>query len=280
MKESAMGVNIEKIRPASQIGELIRYKDLIRSLVIRDLKVRYKSSVLGFIWSLLNPLLMMVVFTFVFTIILPSGKEDFPIFFLAGLLPWQFFANSVAMTTRSIVDNAHLIKKVYFPREVLPLAGVLSNLVNFLLALAVFFALSPFFRMRVTVWIFLLPLILLIQLLFTLGLAFVLCTANVFYRDTQHIMDTLMLLWFFLTPIFYSLEDMQPALSGLSLDLRNLIYTLNPMASLIKAYRAVLYYGRAPSLKRLGMTLLISLLVFVAGSLVFDRYDSLFSEEV
>ena len=276
-----MDANIQKIRLTSQIRELVRYRNLIRSLVIRDLKVRYKSSVLGFVWSLLNPLLMMVVFTFVFTVIFPTnGKEDFPIFFLAGLLPWQFFANSINMTTRSIVDNAHLIKKVYFPREALPIAGVLSHLVNFLLALVVFFALFPLFRVRVTGWVLLLPVIILIQLLFTLGLAFVLSTMNVFYRDTQHIMETLMLIWFFLTPIFYSLEDMQPVLVGLRFDLRNIIYALNPMASLIKAYRAVLYQGSAPYFMDLGVTAFITLLVFVAGSLVFDHYSSVFSEEV
>jgi len=276
-----MVANAQKRHLISQISELIRYRNLIRSLVVRDLKVRYKSSVLGFIWCLLNPLLMMVVFTFVFTVIFPAGgKESFPIFFLAGLLPWQFFANSINTSTRSIVDNAHLIKKVYFPRKVLPVAGVLSHLVNFLLALVVFFALFPLFRVRVTSWILLLPVIILIQLLFTLGLAFVLSTMNVFYRDTQHIMETLMLLWFFLTPIFYSLEDAQSVLIGLSIDLRNLIYTLNPMASFIEAYRAVLYQGSGPCFMRLGVTGSVNFLVFVAGSLVFDHYSSVFSEEI
>jgi len=276
-----MDANVQKIRLISQTGELVQYRDLIRSLVIRDLKVRYKNSLLGFVWSLLNPLLMMMVFTFVFTVIFPSGETaSFPIFFLVGLLPWQFFANSISMTTRSIVDSAHLIKKVYFPREALPLAGVLSHLVNFLLSLVVLFALFPVFRVRVTGWVLLLPVIILIQLLFTLGLAFVLSTLNVFYRDTQHIMETLMLLWFFVTPIFYSLEDMRPILVGLRFDLPNLIYTLNPMASLIKAYRAVLYHGSAPCFMRLGVTASITLLVFVAGSLVFDHYSSVFSEEV
>ena len=276
-----MDAKVQKIRLISRTGELIQYRELIRSLVTRDLKVRYKNSVLGFVWSLLNPLLTMVVFTFVFTVVFPSGgKENFPVFFLAGLLPWQFFANSVNMTTRSIVDSAHLIKKVYFPREALPLAGVLSHLVNFLLALLVFFALFPLFRVRVTGWVLLLPVIILIQLLFTLGLGFILSTMNVFYRDTQHIMETLMLIWFFLTPIFYSLEDMRPILVGLRFDLRSLMYTLNPMASLIKAYRAVVYEGSAPCFMRLGVTTLIALLLFVAGSLVFDHYSSVFSEEV
>jgi len=144
----------------------------------------------------------------------------------------------------------------------------------------VFFALFPLFQVRVTGWVLLLPVIVLIQLLFTLGLGFVLSTLNVFYRDTQHILETLMLLWFFLTPIFYSLEDMRPILVGPKFDLRSLIYTLNPMASLIKAYRSVLYHGSAPCFMRLGVTAFITLLVFIAGSLVFDHYSPVFSEEV
>jgi ABC-type polysaccharide/polyol phosphate export permease len=264
----------------SQVDELIQYRNLIGSLVIRDLKVRYKSSVLGFVWSLLNPLLMMMVFTFVFTYVFPGNqRRAYPVFFLVGLLPWQFFANSINLTTRSIVDNAPLIRKVYFPRRALPIAGVVSHLVNFLLALLVLFALFPVFRIGITHWILLLPLIVLIQMLFTLGLAFLLSTLNVFYRDAQHIMETLMLIWFFLTPIFYSLEDMQPRLIGRT-NLHDLIYTLNPMASLIRAYRAVLYQGTGPRLLSVGLTALISLLVFAVGSVVFGRYSRVFAEEV
>ena len=264
-----------------QATELIRYRNLIESLVIRDLKVRYKNSVLGFAWSLLNPLLMMGVFTFIFTVVFPSSEgRGFPIFLLSGLLPWQCFSNSISNSTRSIVDNAHLIKKVYFPREVLPVASILSYLVNFFLALVVLFALFPLFRVRVTPWVLLLPVIILIQLLFTLGLAFILATMNVFYRDVQHIMETLMLVWFFLTPVFYSLESMRPVFVGLRIDLRDLIYILNPMASLVKAYRAVLYQGRAPSAVHMAVTTCIALLVFVAGSLVFSHYSSVFGEEV
>jgi ABC-type polysaccharide/polyol phosphate export permease len=248
--------------------------------VIRDLKVRYRSSVLGFVWSFLNPLLMMAVFTFVFTLVFPTGqRRAFPIFFLVGLLPWQFFTNSIALTTRSIVDNASLIRKVYFPRRVLPVAGVMSHLVNFLLALLVLFVLFPVFRIQVTFWILLLPLIVLVQMLFTLGLAFLLSTLNVFYRDAQHIMETLLLVWFFLTPVFYSLEDMPPRLIG-RINLHDLIYALNPMASLIKAYRAVLFEGTAPRFRSMAVTSLVSFLVLIVGSLVFDHYSRVFAEEV
>jgi len=265
----------------AHIGELFRYRDLVRNLVVCDLRVRYRNSALGFFWSLLSPLLMMIVFTFVFTVMVPSGgPEHYPIFFLAGLLPWQFFTNSISVATVSVVENAHLIKKIYFPRDVLPLARVLSNLVHFLLALLVFFALYPFFGMRISGWVLLLPAIILIQLSFTLGLAFVFSTLNVFYRDTRHVTDTLMLLWFFLTPVFYSLDNVRPAFLGLGIDLHRLIYTLNPMASLVALYRAVLYYGVPPDLGMSLGTSLIALICLWIGYRVFCRYRGSFSEEV
>lgn len=272
--------DIRQTRLASQIRECVRYRNLIRSLVVRDLKARYRNSLLGFLWSLLNPLLMMVVFTFVFTVLFPSSMgKSYPVFFLSGLLPWQFFTNCMTSSTRSIVDNAHLIKKVYFPKEVLPIAGILSNLVNFLLALAVLFALLPLFQVRVTPWVVLLPLIILIQLLFTIGLSFILSTLNVFFRDIQHIMETLMLIWFFLTPVFYSLEDMPTRLIWRT-DLHSLIYAVNPMASLIAAHRAVLFQGGAPSFLHLAVTSAVALSVFVVGSLTVNHYSSTFAEEL
>jgi len=178
----------------ARIVELIEYREL---MVVRDLKVRYKNSVLGILWSLLNPLLMMTVFTVVFTVMMPSNIPDFPVFVLCGLLPWNFFSASMTAATGSIVENAPLVKKVYFPREVLPLSVVLSNLVNFLIALIVLFAMIMVFRVRLTAWVLLLPLIILIQVMFTAGMAFFLSTLNVFYRDTKIIVEVLMMAWFF-----------------------------------------------------------------------------------
>ena len=189
-----------------RIVELYHYRELIRNLVIRDLKVRYKNSVLGILWSLLNPLLMTIVFTVVFTLLLRNDTPNYPVFFMCGYLPWSFLSESVMGGTNSIVGNAHLIKKVYFPREVLPLSDVLSGLVNFLLALIVLFGMLLVFRVGLTASVLLLPVIIVAQVLFTLGLVFFLSTANVFYRDTQHIMQVVMQAWFFLTPIFYPID--------------------------------------------------------------------------
>ena len=183
-----------------RVVELYRFRELIKNLVIRDLKVRYKNSVLGVLWSLLNPLLMTLVFTIVFTLLVPSDIEKFPVFFMCGFLPWSFFATSVTGATASIVGNANLIKKVYFPREILPIAEVLSNLVNFLVALVVLFAMLFAFRVHLTPAVLMLPLIILAEAMFIIGMSFLLATANVFYRDTQHILEVALQAWFLSRP--------------------------------------------------------------------------------
>jgi len=256
-----------------RLRELVRYRELVRNLVARDLKARYKSSVLGFLWCLVNPLLMMGVFTVVFTVLMPKDIPKYPVFILCALLPWNFFSSAVINSIGSITDNAHLIKKVYFPREVLPLSTVLSNLVNFLLALIVLFAVLFAFRVRLTIWALLLPAIILIQVVFTLGLSLILSALNVFYRDTGIIMETVMLAWFFLTPIFYRMEDLVPRYA-------RLMYWINPMASIISSYRVILYHGAPPAFDFLVRTFVTALAFLVGGYLFFGRYSRVFGEEV
>jgi len=267
----------------ARLREVLTYRDLVRNLVMRDLKVRYKNSVLGFLWSLLNPLMMMVIFTVVFTIMLPNNTIDrFPVFVLCALLPWNFFSSSVMTSVHSVVGNAHLIKKVYFPREVLPLSSVLANLVNFLLAMIVLFGMMFIFRTPLTVWALLLPVIVLVQVIFTLGLAFFLSTVNVFYRDTAAIMDVAMLAWFFLTPVFYPMTILPHyrTVFGLALDIQRLAYILNPMASLIASYRVILYHGAPPAFDFLARTVVTALAFLALGFLVFARYSRVFAEQL
>lgn len=268
---------------AARLAELFRYRGLIRNLVVRDLKVRYKNSVLGFLWSLLNPLAMMTVLTIVFTFMMPNTRiKSFPVFALCGVLPWNFFQGSVMASIRSIVGNAPLIKKVYFPREVLPLSAVLSNLVSFCLALLVLFPVLFAFRIRLTAWALLLPLVMFTQLLFTVGLGFMLATANVFYRDTAMIMDVVMRAWFFLTPVWYPIDILphNQVVLGIDLNVHRLAYILNPMASLVATYRVILYHGARPAADFLLRTFVTSLLMLVIGYLIFTRYSRVFAEEV
>jgi lipopolysaccharide transport system permease protein len=262
-------------------ARLFGYRDLLRNLVARDLKVRYKNSVLGIVWSLLNPLGMMLVFTVVFTILIPNNSiERFPIFLLCGLLPWNWFSGSVVGSIYSVVGSSALVKKVYFPREILPISTVLSNLVHFLIALIVLFGMMIATGTPLTVWALILPLLVAIQLIFTLGLAFFLSAINVYYRDVAQIMDVLMLAWFFLTPVFYS-TDLIPqskVIFGIDVPVQRLAYILNPMASLIASYRVILYNGAPPDIAFLLRTVITAVICLVLGYAFFMRFSRNFGE--
>lgn len=273
----------------ARLRELWAYRDLVRNLVVRDLKVRYKNSVLGILWSLLNPLLMMLVFSVVFTFMWPNtGTAHFPVFLLAGLLPWNFFQGAVMAATASIVGHSHLIKKIYFPREVLPISVVLSNLVNFLLALLVLFSFLIVSGIGFTPHILWLPVIIVVQVAFTLGLAFLFSTLNVFYRDTMMILDVGLLAWFFLTPVFYSMEIIPASkiVLGYEIAVHRLVRWLNPMASLIDAYRTILYGSTngappgPPALDFLLRTSVTAAIVLLIGWLIFRRFSPVFGEEI
>jgi len=264
-----------------RLRELYRYRDLLRNLVIRDLKVRYKNSILGVLWSLLNPLLMTLVFTIVFTVLVPSRVEKFPVFFMSGFLPWAFFASSVSTATGSIVSNSGLIKKVYFPREILPIADVLSNLVHLLVAFIVLFVMIPIFGVRLTPSALLLPLIILAEVMFITGIAFLLATMNVFYRDTQHIWSIVLQMWFFLTPIFYPITAMpqDKVILGVTVNIQLWARRLNPMASLIASYQDVLYWGAPTGWDFFLRTFATCLVTLLIGYAVFSHYSHRFGEE-
>lgn len=270
-----------------RVSELWSYRGLVRNLVVRDLKVRYRNSALGILWSLVNPMLMMLVFTIVFTVIAPTTTiKKFPVFVLCGILPWNFFSFSVIGSIRSIVDNAPLVSKVYFPREVLPISVVLANLINFLIALVVMFAFILIFQIPLTPWVLLLPLVLLVQVIFIIGVGLILATVNVFYRDTQVIMEVLMQAWFFLTPIFYPGEILPRnyEMWGFTFDVWRWMNILNPMASIIATYRVILYGvgngGAPPDFYFFMRTVLTASVVLGVGALVFYRYSRNFGEEV
>lgn len=256
----------------ARLRELVCYRELLWNLVVRDLKVRYRGSVLGFLWCLANPLLMMVVFTIVFTVLLQNNTiEKFPVFILIGVLAWNLHSTAIMGATHSIVANAALVTKIYFPREILPISVVLSNTVNFVFALLVLFAMIFFSQVSLSPTVLLLPLLLLSQVIFTIGLGLILSTANVYFRDTAIIMETLMLAWFFLTPIFYRIEDVFPAYA-------RAMYILNPMASFISSYRIILYSGGMPDLYFVSRTFVTSVAFLIVGYLVFTLYSKYFGE--
>lgn len=271
----------------AHIKELFRFRNLLQKLVARDLRVRYKNSVLGILWSWLNPLFMMVVYTVVFIYMQRSDNgivpsKEFPVFILCALLPWNFFSSAVMGSINSVVENASLVKKVYFAREILPLSVVLSNLVNFGISLVILVPMLLLFRVRLTQWLLLLPVIMVIQVCLVTGIALILSTLNVFYRDTRAIMDVVMMAWFFLTPVIYPIDILPRSrqILGVTLDIHRWTRILNPMASLVAAYRDVLYFGRLVGLDFLARTAVTSLAVLLIGYAVFLKFSPRFGEEV
>jgi lipopolysaccharide transport system permease protein len=263
--------------------ELWEYRELLYNLTVRDLKVRYKNSALGVAWSLLNPILMMLVFTVVYTVMLgQSDRRDYAAFVLCGLLPWNFFSSSIMGGVGSVVNNSYLIKKVYFPRAVLPASIMLSNLVNFLIALPVYFVLAWLLGVRYTPYVLFLPLVVLVEMIFILGVSLLLSALNVFYRDVQQIMEVLILAWFFVTPVIWdvSLLPASRMVLGVEVPVQRLTYILNPMASIVATYRDILYYGRPIGWDFFLRTAITVVIVLVIGFFVFNRLKGRFAEEV
>jgi len=262
------------LETARRLLDLWNYRELIRNLVVRDLKVRYKNSAFGFAWSLLNPLFMMIVLSVVFSLVFERQKlvDNFPAFLVVGLIPWNFTNTSLARVVNSVVENSRLIKKVYFPREVIPISVVLANFVHFLLAIPVLLIILMFLGVMPNPKILLLPPLILIHLELVLGIALFISSVNVFYRDMGVALDVLLQGWFFATPIFYHhwilpLYLQKPAMA-------------NPLAAIITAYRDVLIYGRFPDRNFTLGALVSSTIIFAIGYALFTRYSSVFAEEV
>jgi lipopolysaccharide transport system permease protein len=278
-----------------KIGELWQYRELIQNLVLRDLRVRYRGSALGYLWTQLSPLLLMLVFWLVFAVFLPSNIAMYPVFLIVGLLPWNFCAEALVSGARSVIDNGPLVKKVFFPREVLPLTAVLSSLLNFILSLPMLFiviaivqALYPPLQQagRITnlSWtVGYLPVLIALQTIFVAGVVFLLAALAVFFRDAVHLIGIMVQFWFFLTPVVYSLD----AIGGTTAQV---VRWLNPMASLIDFYREVLYgnvvsSGQVPSpavpgLDSLARVFVTALAVLVAGYWFFQRRSAEFGERL
>ncbi len=273
-----------------RLRELSQYGYLLQSLVVREVKAQYKNSALGILWSLLNPLGLMLVFTVVFSVLSGgAAPRQYPIFVLVGIIPWRFFSGSLMKTSVAITSNASLIKKVYFPRELLPVASLLSELVNFLFGFIVLVLFLYLFGLELTRYALWIPFILLIQMIFTLGLGFILSTLTTFYRDVLMVLDVVLQAWFFLSPVFYSFETLfgeTATLFGVQFNPTQVMRWLNPMASIIDGYRTTLW-GTAASQGPVSMdpsflirTLVQSAIILVIGYLLFVRSEHVFGEKL
>jgi lipopolysaccharide transport system permease protein len=252
---------------------LFRYRELIRNLVLKDLKLKYRDSSFGFLWSLANPILVISVYSFVFAHLLRVSVERFPYFLMIGILAWNFFAQSLMMSTGAILENSSLIRKVAVPMEVFPVATVLFNLAQYLLGLTVLFpaAYVLFGVLPSWSWLAFVPLLVL-HVLFTLGACFVVAAATVFYRDVRHFTEVLLMLLFWLTPIVYEIRS-------IALPLRSVIY-LNPISFFTLGYQNALYHNIFPSFREVAVLTMLAILMIVTGIAFFMRLKNRFAEEV
>ena len=254
------------------LGRLWSRRELVVALIGRDLRSRYKGSVLGVAWSLLNPIALVAVYTVAFQFVIRIRIPHYPLFLIVGLLPWLFFASALSAAVGSIVDQGALVKKVAFPREVLPIAAVGSQLTHFGLAYFLVVPLVAAAQVGLGAAILLLPALLLLLALFTCGLALALATAQVYLRDSRHLLEVLLQIWFWATPVVYSLSLVPDRLRP--------VYLLNPLASFVASFRDVILDLSVPDPRRLAALVAISIATFAAGYAVFSRCQPRFAEHV
>jgi ABC-type polysaccharide/polyol phosphate export permease len=257
---------------------LLRYRGLVQTLVARDLKARYRGSVLGFFWSFVNPLLLLLIYSYVFTQVLPGlhpeSLQPYALFMFCGILPWTWFSSSLLESSGTLITGGNLIKKVLFPAEVLPIVTVLANMVHFFLGLPILAAFLVYYQRPLDpVELLWFPAIVLVQLVLTTGLALLVSALTVHFRDIKDILGNLLTLWFFATPIIYAMEQAPPG--------NRWLLNLNPMTHLVISYQQVLFdtgpHAHWKWLLALGAG---SALVFLVGYFVFDRLRDSFAEEV
>lgn len=252
--------------------QVIYYRDLIRELVVRDLKLLYKRSVLGIAWTLISPLLQLLVFAFVFRSVLSVNIPNYASFAFSGLLIWTWTQTTLFQSTGLITSNRPLIRQPGFPIAVLPIITVTTGLIHFLLAMPVLLLFLAIDGVQLTANILLFPLLLILQFVLTVSFAYPLAALNVTFRDTQHTLGVLLQLMFYMLPIFYNLETVPEQLRS--------IYLLNPMVILLESYRAILIYGHSPDGRLISLLTLISGVLLPIGYRIFKRQSQRFVEEI
>jgi len=256
------------------IMKIYEYREMLKNNVRKELRARYKGSVLGFFWTFLNPLLQLIVYSIVFSTIMKISipNYSYTLFLFVGLVPWTFLSASVQQSTTVITANGNLIKKVYFPRIILPLTITMTNLVNMLLTFIIVFIALIFFKAHFSVWYIYLPVVIIIETIFTMAVTLFLSSMTVYFRDLEHIVGIILMAWNYLTPIIYPAEYIPSSVFYL--------FKMNPMFSIIESYRDILMFNRQPETFGLLYVLMLSILLIVAGYFVFDRLQRRFAEEI
>ena len=257
----------------NNIKELYAYRQMIASLVRKDLRGRYKGSVLGFLWTFINPLLQLVVYTVVFSFILKTNIERYYLYLFVALIPWIFFSSSITVGAASIVAQKDLIKKIYFPRMVIPISYVTSCFVNMLLCFIVIFAVilvsGAGFNFAAVLT---LPIIMAVEYLLALGMALLTSAVTVYFRDLEHILGIVSMVWMYMTPIMYDKSIVPERIMP--------IFNLNPMTHIISCYRDVLYRKEMPDLLSLVSAAALGVFFLIFGGIVFNKLQRRFAEEL
>ena len=247
---------------------LLKYKDLLFELVLRDIKVKYKKSVLGVLWSVLNPLLMMIVLTVVFSEVFKSSISNFPLYLITGQVIFHFFSEATNMSMMSVLGNGSLIKKVYIPKYIFPLSKTLFGLVNLVFSLIAVMIVFIFTKQNVGITVVLIPLLLLYIFLFSFGIGLILASTAVFFRDILHLYGILLVIWNYLTPVFYPMEIIP--------DKYVIFINCNPLTYYVTYFRKILIYNEIPDLNLNLICLFISMISVIVGLVIFKKNQNKF----
>lgn len=254
------------------VASLYRRRELIATLVSKELKARYRGSLLGMVWTFLNPLLLLLVYSLVFSVYMRVQMENYTLFVFTGLLPWIWFTSSLGDGATAVVSSGSLITKSMFPAEVLPMVKILSNFMNYIFSLPLLFIFMLAYGVPFHLSLLWLPVVMAAQFVLTLGLVYFLSALTVRFRDTQHVLGNLLTLWFFLTPILYSVNNAPP-------DYKHLLY-LNPMTALAVSYQDIFLYGKSPDITALLALGLAGVVVTLIGFRQFEIGKDMFAEEI
>lgn len=254
------------------LKDLYNYRELLKTNIKKDIGGKYKKSALGILWSFINPLLQIAVYAWVFQVILKSDIENYVVYLCCGIIPWQFFSAVVLRGAATIVDNGNIIKKVYFPREILPISVVSSECVNFCISTIIILGFVIFGGIGLSINILWYFLILAIQFIVSIGIAFITSSLTVYFRDLQHILGIIIQLLFYATPIAYSIKQVPENLQW--------IVKINPMSYLIDGYREIFYNRAMPDFSGLGIALSIGIGLCIIGYFTFKKLERRFAEEL
>ena len=255
------------------LKEIYEYRQMIFSLVRKELRGRYKGSVLGFLWTFINPLLQLLVYTLVFSVILKSNIEKYYLFLFVALVPWNFFSACLTGGSSSVINEKEMVKKIYFPRQVLPIAYVTTAFVNMLLCFIVVFGVIIVSGEGINpVALLYLPIFLIVEYILGLGIALISSALDVYFRDLEYILGVIAMAWTYLTPVMYSIDIVPDKLMS--------IFMLNPMTPIIVGCRDILYYRQIPQVSTLLNALLMGIAFVIIGSIVFKKCERHFVEEM